>query len=282
MSAKPDFTIGNARSQSLGFFSGMKFLARKEFREICHREFGYLKVSWPWLLTFAFVQYLHSIMHNLVYYLEGVYGVYGGPLNALNDLGFMLIPNIETSSLVFLPTNGILYGMFAIAFFVFCSSFFLSMQFSPIQALWRALFASSICVTLRVVTFMVTLVPAPNIHCEQTRTSSNHSGETFKPPSSVSDFFGSVSTDSGCGDLIFSSHVMYGLIITCTLLHYYPTFLLRITLPIFVLALAMLCIAQRSHYTVDVVVAGYTVPLVWLSLCYLLPKDISRFRFWLD
>ena len=223
-------------------------------------------------------------MHNVVYYLEGIYGVFGGPTNALQDLGFMLIPEINTSSLPFLPTNGILFGLFAIGFVALSFPFFfpLKFSFSPVQALWRGSFVASICVFLRTISFIFTLLPAPNIHCQRYLTGANLNGESFYPPQSLAEIFSAFGTDSGCGDLIFSSHVMYALVVVCTMFHYYPTNLIRYILAILVITLALLCIAQRSHYTVDVIVACYTVPLVWLSLCHLIPRDIQSFRFWLD
>ena len=94
------------------------------------QEFQYLRVSWPWLLLFAILQAYHSVMHNIVYYLEGVFDVIGGSDHALVDLGFKLVPEIDTSTMSFLPTNGILYALFGILGLFLIAPFAVNVSFS--------------------------------------------------------------------------------------------------------------------------------------------------------
>ena len=259
------------------------FRTRNEFREHLRTELGYLRVALPWLVVFVVVQLYHSVMHNVVYYLEAQNGVFGGPSRALVDLGFQLLPEINTTTLPFLPNNGILYSIFAIGGIFILAPFFLTLPHSPVQALWRALFVASISVILRTASFIFTLLPSPSKHCEETLTSDIHSGLTFDPPLTVFEIFFKVGTDSGCGDLMFSSHVMYCTIFACVVTHYSKSRIFAGLLWAATFALCLICVAQRSHYSVDVIVALYTVPMIWLSLRFLLPWDIRKhFRFWLD
>ena len=164
---------------------------------------------------------------------------------------------------------------------------------SPTRTFWRSLIVASLCVILRTMSFIFTLLPSPNIHCEETYTSGNHNDDSFdsdgnRVQQSISDVFFAFGTDNGCGDLIFSSHTMYALTVVCMFTDYLPkhsrnnilfiTFLWSVAV-----ALGLLAIAQRSHYTVDVIIAFYVVPLVWIFMRFVAPWDIKKqIRFWRD
>ncbi|MES1922096.1 hypothetical protein MHBO_003612 [Bonamia ostreae] len=68
---------------------------------------------------------------------------------------------------------------------------------------------------------------------------------------------------TGCGDLIFSSHTLIVLNIALTVRHYSESKAVKIFVWALVIMLVPLIIAGRHHYTVDVVIASYVVPLVW-------------------
>ncbi|KAG6432428.1 hypothetical protein SASPL_104004 [Salvia splendens] len=66
----------------------------------------------------------------------------------------------------------------------------------------------------------------------------------------------------GCGDLIFSSHVIFSLVFVRTFHKYGTHRFVKNCSWLTVVAQSLLIIASRKHYTVDVVVAWYTVNLV--------------------
>lgn len=70
----------------------------------------------------------------------------------------------------------------------------------------------------------------------------------------------------GCGDLIFSSHTTFVLVGVLTFTEYGQTLLIKVIAWIGVAAMGLCIIASRKHYTVDVVVAWYTVPLVFYAM----------------
>jgi len=86
----------------------------------------------------------------------------------------------------------------------------------------------------------------------------------------------------GCGDLIFSSHVSFAMTFVMCLQTYLHKFIdlksFRLVMyavywPLMVLQ-SLFIIAARKHYTVDIVVAWYTVPFVW-NLTFALCSDFE-------
>lgn len=237
---------------------------------------------WIGLVVGGVMQYVHNVAHNYVYYLAGKYGVSGGPANELVDLGFKaLVPSIENLS--FLPSNGCLYTLGAIGVIVAVSPFFTRMivrapDVRVVHIFWRALVTCSICIIFRCVSFLVTILPAPAPHC---------SVDEFNPPQTASDIFFRFDTEDGCSDLIFSSHMMYGITAACIVTQYVFTakhLMQSVTERRLKYALVILCwctviaegfciVAQHRHYTIDVWNALYAVPLVWIAFYHFVPND---------
>ena len=233
----------------------------------------------------ALAQYVHNVCHNYVYYLAGVYEVYGGPSNQLTDLGFKALPSI--ADLSFLPSNGCLYSLGVIAALVAISPVFTRKYFKTdtirtVQILWRALVVCSVAIVFRCVSFLVTILPAPAPQCAEAE---------FNPPDSTSEIFLKFDTDNGCSDLIFSSHMMYGLIATgivtdytirslrtqpegtVSILERWLKYSLIFVCVGLVIAEAFCIVAQNRHYTVDVWTSCYAVPLTWIAFLYFIPND---------
>ncbi|GAB4819233.1 hypothetical protein N2152v2_006279 [Parachlorella kessleri] len=70
----------------------------------------------------------------------------------------------------------------------------------------------------------------------------------------------------GCGDLIFSSHTTFVLVGCLTYTEYGSLLIMKIVGWLGVAAMSLCIVMSRKHYTVDVVVAWYTVPLVFYAM----------------
>ncbi|KAK8632950.1 hypothetical protein V6N13_013806 [Hibiscus sabdariffa] len=127
---------------------------------------------------------------------------------------------------------------------------------------------------LRIISFYSTQLPGPNYHCREGSKIAR-----LPKPSNVLEVLlinfpqGAV---YGCGDLIFSSHMIFTLVFVLT----YQKFGTRRCIKQFAWLLAiiqsLLILASRKHYTVDVVVAWYTVNLVVFFIDKKLPELPDR------
>ncbi|GMI21132.1 hypothetical protein TeGR_g6169, partial [Tetraparma gracilis] len=128
--------------------------------------------------------------------------------------------------------------------------------YNVVSAITRALTVISLCQMLRSITFLSTILPGPADHCQDI------DNEHYSPPTQYEVFY-RFDASYGCGDLIFSSHFIFTL--TCALLvtHYINIKLITGIAWTLAATLFILVIASHKHYSVDLVVASYTVPLVW-------------------
>ena len=237
------------------------------------------------ILLTGLVQFLHNAAHNYVKYLAAKYKVYGGSAGALVDLGFKATDEISTD-LSWFPNNTLFMSAgFAIVIGLsvsFTDFFIESRTIRSMQMLWRACIVCCISVGLRVCSFMMTLLPSPAPHCSR---------EELDPPKTVGQIFLEFDTGNGCSDLIFSSHMLYGLVATCCLTHYMVVgnpgwnngvtkkWIKAIRIGIVVIAWltslteGFTIIDQQRHYSIDVFTALYIVPLVWVALYHFVPLD---------
>ncbi|ONK73410.1 uncharacterized protein A4U43_C04F31210 [Asparagus officinalis] len=118
--------------------------------------------------------------------------------------------------------------------------------------IWRRMLAFLVASQmLRIVTFYSTQLPGPNYHCRE-----GSELTTLPPPDSVWELLlinfpqGVI---YGCGDLIFSSHMIF----TLVFVRVYHIWLWCIKALAWLMAIlqSLLIIASRKHYSVDVVVA---------------------------
>ncbi|GJX00121.1 phosphatidylinositol:ceramide inositolphosphotransferase 1-like protein isoform X1 [Tanacetum coccineum] len=80
----------------------------------------------------------------------------------------------------------------------------------------------------------------------------------------------------GCGDLIFSSHMIFSLVFVRTYQKYGTRRFIKQCAWLTVVVQSLLIIASRKHYTVDVIVAWYTVNLVVFFVDHKLPEMPDR------
>jgi hypothetical protein len=97
----------------------------------------------------------------------------------------------------------------------------------------------------------------------------------WNPPADWIDVLTRLDVSTGCGDLLFSSHLTFALISLLSVSTYTRS-RARYFLLCSLLFLIPLTIASRKHYSVDVIVACFTVPLVYSHLLHTFPdKDPS-------
>ncbi|RLN29762.1 hypothetical protein C2845_PM05G36140 [Panicum miliaceum] len=80
----------------------------------------------------------------------------------------------------------------------------------------------------------------------------------------------------GCGDLIFSSHMIFTLVFVRTYHKYGSKRFIKFLAWLMAIIQSLLIIASRKHYSVDVVVAWYTVNLVVFFVDNKLPEMPDR------
>ncbi|XP_008785467.2 phosphatidylinositol:ceramide inositolphosphotransferase-like isoform X2 [Phoenix dactylifera] len=141
--------------------------------------------------------------------------------------------------------------------------------------LWRRVLAFLVASqVLRIITFYSTQLPGPNYHCRE-------GSELARLPRPDSVFEVLLinfpqGVIYGCGDLIFSSHMIFTLVFVRTYQKYGSKRFVKLLAWLLAIIQSLLIIASRKHYTVDVVVAWYTVNLVVFFVDKKLPEMPDR------
>ena len=139
-----------------------------------------------------------------------------------------------------------------------------SPRFHTVAALSRMLAVVSACQLLRIAAFTATQLPSPATHCRPGAPTAR-----LPPARSAADVLlvnVARQVNRGCGDLIFSSHVAFTLTMVLTYQRYGGFRAAKAAAWAGMALNALRIVASRKHYSVDVVVAVFTVPLVWLAL----------------
>lgn len=211
-----------------------------------------LMERWKFILFSLVFQYIHGLAARAVHYLHRP-----GPV--LHDIGFAILPELG-------PNKAYISEMLFIC--VFCS--FVLWTFHPFVfhikrfytvVLWhRCLTTLVVCQCLRIVSFMVTQLPGPNYHCrEGSKMASLPTPESVSEVILINFPYGVI---YGCGDLIFSSHMIFTLVFVRTYHKYGSKWWIKQLAWIVAVVLSLLIVASRKHYSVDIVVAWYIVNLV--------------------
>lgn len=135
---------------------------------------------------------------------------------------------------------------------------------------------------LRAVFYLSTTLPGSADHCLR--------GFPLRPPRELSDIFftfswpwqASMNSEHQCGDLIFSGHTMAVCHLLLVVDKYWASWFFSgnayrlMVVSFFGLALgeAVLLVASRRHYTVDVLIALYFAPVHWF-VCLHLWSDVG-------
>ncbi|GLT37680.1 hypothetical protein SLA2020_119840 [Shorea laevis] len=243
--------------------------APKLWRKICTEAFveiSLLGENWKLIFAGLVFQYIHGLAAHGVHYLHR-------PGPTLQDAGFFLLPELGQDK------NYISEAVFT---FIFCS--FILWTFHPFVfqskriytvLIWCRVFAYLVVSqSLRIVTFYSTQLPGPNYHCREGSKLAR-----LPPPESLLAVLlinfprGAI---YGCGDLIFSSHMIFSLVFVRTYQKYGIRRGIKQFAWLLAVAQSLLIIASRKHYTVDIVVAWYTVNLVVFFVDKKLPELPER------
>ncbi|KAF4757248.1 hypothetical protein FOZ63_018175 [Perkinsus olseni] len=245
------------------------FKARKAYmREALPVEFAVLKKGWPYMVGGLISLLVHNWVHNMAYYFAAKYQVYGpykGPNNNIHDFGFEWFGTafVDWS---FPPGDIVLYITLVIAIVYALRPLVFSFPTRTMNILWRVLTMSIFTVTGRCISFIFTLLPSSAQHCSE---------DEFDPPKNWGEIFTHLSVSGGCSDLIYSGHMMYAILATCAIFRYAQNWYIKITCLALNILQGFVIVASRAHYSVDVIVAAYTIPAFWCTFAYFVPEDIG-------
>ncbi|KAK2077402.1 hypothetical protein QBZ16_004247 [Prototheca wickerhamii] len=219
-------------------------------------ELPLLKARWKQVLFGAVFQYFHGVSTQLAHRMHRPQE------DILHDVGFELLPEVGLKGAWI--SESIFWSLF-IPFVLWTFSPFVTARkrFYTAVLYARLLVVLSICQCLRIISFTVTQLPAPNYHCRL--------GEPTAVLPMPEHWWQHViinvgrQATHGCGDLIFSSHTTFVLVGCLTFTEYGSRVVLKVIGWIGVAAMSLCIVASRKHYSVDVVVAWYTVPLVFYT-----------------
>ncbi|XP_022748415.1 phosphatidylinositol:ceramide inositolphosphotransferase 1-like isoform X2 [Durio zibethinus] len=220
--------------------------ASKLWKRICVEtttEINLLIDNWKYLLAGLIFQYIHGLAARGVHYLHRP-----GPI--LQDIGFFLLP------------------------WTFHPFIFKSKKIYTVLVWCRVLAFLVASQILRIVTFYSTQLPGPNYHCRE-----GSKLATLPKPDSMLEVLlinfprGVI---YGCGDLIFSSHMIFTLVFVLTYQKYGTRRCIKQFAWLVAVIQSLLIVASRKHYTVDIVVAWYTVNLVVFFIDKKLPELPDR------
>uniref|UniRef100_A0ACD5U2B5 Uncharacterized protein n=1 Tax=Avena sativa TaxID=4498 RepID=A0ACD5U2B5_AVESA len=229
-------------------------------------ELPLLREKWLLLLAGLVFQYIHGLAARGVHYLHRP-----GPL--LQDLGFMALPELGQDK-SYLSECTFVFIFFSFFLWTFHPFIYHSKRFYTIL-IWRRVLAFLVASqVLRIITFYSTQLPGPNYHCRE-----GSSMATLPPPNNVLEVLlinFPRGVNLGCGDLIFSSHMIFTLVFVRTYHKYGTKRFIKLLSWLMAIVQSLLIIAARKHYTVDVVVAWYTVNLVVYFVDSKLPEMPDR------
>nr|XP_034893621.1 uncharacterized protein LOC118032928 isoform X3 [Populus alba] len=218
------------------------------------------------LLAGIVFQYIHGLAAHGIHYLHR-------PGPTLQDAGFFLLPElgqdrayVSETSFTFIFASFVLWTIHP---FVFQNK-----KIYTVLIWCRVLAYLVACQILRIFTFYSTHLPGPNYHC--------HEGSKLArlphPKSAVELLVINFSrgVNYGCGDLIFSSHMIFTIVFVRTFHKYGTNRCIKQLAWLLAVVQSFLIVASHKHYTVDVVVAWYTVNLVTFFIDKKLPDLPER------
>nr|KYP47402.1 hypothetical protein KK1_030932 [Cajanus cajan] len=251
----------------MSFYIGRE--ASKLWKRFCAEtttEINLLAENWKYLLAGVFFQYIHGLAAHGVHYLHR-------PGPTLQDLGFMLLPELGQDK-AYISESLFSFIFLSFVLWTFHPFIFKSKKIYTVHIWCRVLSFLVASQALRIVTFYATQLPGPNYHCREGSKLAR-----LPHPDSVLEVLlinfprGVI---YGCGDLIFSSHMIFTLVFVLTYHRYGTKRCIKQLGWFLAVCQSLLIVASRKHYSVDVVVAWYTVNLVVFFVEKKLPELPDR------
>ncbi|CAD5319855.1 unnamed protein product [Arabidopsis thaliana] len=229
-------------------------------------EASLLAEKWKLVLAGLVFQYIHGLAAHGVHYLHR-------PGPTLQDAGFFILPALGQDKAFFSETVFVtIFGSFILwTFHPFVSH---SKKICTVLIWCRVFVYLAASQSLRIITFFATQLPGPNYHCREGSKLAK-----IPPPKNVLEVLLINFPDGviyGCGDLIFSSHTIFALVFVRTYQRYGTRRWIKHLAWLMAVIQSILIIASRKHYTVDIVVAWYTVNLVMFYVDSKLPEMAER------
>uniref|UniRef100_A0A0D6R631 Sphingomyelin synthase-like domain-containing protein n=1 Tax=Araucaria cunninghamii TaxID=56994 RepID=A0A0D6R631_ARACU len=226
-------------------------------------EWPLLVEKWKFILFGLVCQYLHGLAARGVHYLHR-------PGPTLQDVGFLGLPELGQEK-AYISETVFMFVFFTFILWTFHPFIFHSKKFYTVLIWCRVLAFLVVSQFLRVVTFMSTQLPGPNYHCRE----GSKLARLPRPDSILEVLFLNFPRGViyGCGDLIFSSHMIFTLVFVRTYQKYGTKRWIKQIAWLVAVLQSLLIIASRKHYTVDVIVAWYTVNLVVYFIDRQLPEE---------
>ncbi|KAL1823829.1 phosphatidylinositol:ceramide inositolphosphotransferase 2 isoform X1 [Daucus carota subsp. sativus] len=242
--------------------------ASKLWKRICAEtttEINLLLENWKYLLGGLIGQYIHGVAARGVHFIHRP-----GPL--LQDAGFFLLPELGQER-GYVSETVFIFIFLSFFLWTFHPFIFKSKKIYTVLLWCRVLAFLVVSQTLRILTFYSTQLPGPNYHCRE-----GSRFATLPQPDSILKYFIIIPSGvlHGCGDLIFSSHMIFTLVFVRTYHKYGTRRFVKQCAWLTAVVQSLLIIASRKHYTVDVVVAWYTVNLVVYFIDSKLPELPDR------
>ncbi len=224
------------------------------------------KVYWARILCLVFLQWVHLPATAWVYHLYDRWEVSKAPL--LQDMGFRFFGKRLDEEVWGFYSTLLTFTLIGFSFLNAISPFFVNQStHCTVHYLQRFFTLTSVSLVARIFSFLSTILPSPDNQCR-------HDSPLYHPPSSFHDFFLYPNTESGCADLVFSSHTMYSLSSLYVYVYYGRNRFMIFLLSVSVVFNSVVIVGVQRHYTLDVWLAWYCVTLLYLVL-RVYDKDID-------
>ncbi|XP_019161233.1 PREDICTED: phosphatidylinositol:ceramide inositolphosphotransferase 1 isoform X1 [Ipomoea nil] len=229
--------------------------ASKLWKRVCSEtatEISLLAENWKYILCGLVFQYIHGLAARGVHYLHR-------PGPTLQDVGFFILPELGPDKAYISET---VFSFIFLSFVLWTFHPFICKNKKIYTVLiWCRVLAFLVaCQILRIITFYSTQLPGPNYHCRE----GSKLARLPRPDNIIEVLVINFPRGVlyGCGDLIFSSHMIFSLVFVRTYHKYGTQRFVKHCAWLAVIVQSFLIVASHKHYTVDIVVAWYTVNLV--------------------
>ncbi|KAF7845429.1 phosphatidylinositol:ceramide inositolphosphotransferase 1 [Senna tora] len=243
--------------------------ASKLWKRFCAEvvtEINLLAENWKYILAGLIFQYIHGLAARGVHYFHRP-----GPI--LQDVGFYLLPELGQDK-AYISESLFSFIFLSFVLWTFHPLILKSKKIYTVLIWCRVLAFLAVSQFLRIITFYSTQLPGPNYHCRE----GSKLARLPRPDNILEVLLINFPRGVlyGCGDLIFSSHMIFTLVYVRTYQKYGTRRFIKQLGWVLAVIQSLLIIASRKHYTVDIVVAWYTVNLVVFFVDKKLPELPDR------